>query len=172
MHPTPISRPALRVLLAAGALLLLSAAPAALAQDASSYDREAVRSMEPVEVARDGAALIDALRVRPEERDVADTALVFTSYSPHRQRVVCVAFNRNGRPVGKTATILPPHGVRYVLASDLADDLDFVGSAQCGTHSTVKGTAVFLGPGLTDLPVRQVRASGIGRMAFPLIATY
>lgn len=172
MHPSPTPPPAIRVLLSAGALLLLAAAPAALAQDATGFDRTAVRSMDAVEVDRDGAALIDALRVRPEDRDGADTALVFTSYSPRRERVICAAFDRNGRLVGKTATTLPPHGVRYVLASDLAEDLDFVGSAQCGTHASVKGTAVFLGPGLTDLPVRQVRASGIGRMAFPLIATW
>ena len=61
---------------------------------------------------------------------------------------------------------------RDLLLGRPARDLDFVGSAQCGSHSSVKGTAVFLGPGLTDLPVRQVPHSGVGRMAFPLIATY
>ena len=154
------------------ALLALGLASAGHAQEEAAFDRDALRDMPALEVERDGVALIDELRVRPDDRDVADTALVFTSYSHSRQRVICAAFNKNGRIVGKTATTLPPHGVRYVLASDLADDLDFVGSAQCGAHSSVKGTAVFLGPGLTDLPVRQVPSGGIGRMAFPLIATY
>jgi len=172
-------RSSLRLSLSAAcaALLLSLATSAGFASEAAEAQlegssRDEIRAMDAVEVERDAASLVDELRVRPDDRDVADTALVFTSYSHHRQRVICVAFNKNGRIVGKTLTVLPPRGVRYVLASDLANDLDFVGSAQCGSHSSVKGTAVFLGPGLTDLPVRQVPHSGVGRMAFPLIATY
>lgn len=159
------------LLLASFALLLFAVASPALAKSRDLIAAEA-KEMQPAEVERDAAELIDELRVRPEDRDVADTAMVFTNFTGKRQRVICAAFDRNGRIVGKSASWLPPYGLRFVLASDVADDLDFIGSAQCSAHKRVRGTAVFLGPGLTDLPVRQVRGHRLGRMAFPLIATY
>jgi len=139
-----------------------------LAGASSAYELE----IDAKDIDRDGAELIEEMRVRPDDRDVADTALVFTNFSNQRQHILCVGFDKHGNAVGRVRVVVPRLGLRYVLASDLADDLDFIGSAQCGADASVKGTAVFLGPGLTDLPVQQVQGERAGRMRFPLVATY
>ena len=111
------------------------------------------------------------LRPRPvDDVDVADTALVFTNLSGRNARVKCVAFGKNGAPLGRAWLRLPALGLRYLLASDLSNDRDFVGHAQCAVAAGVKGSALFLGPGLTDLPV--LNPDGPGRVRFPLVATY
>lgn len=143
-------------------LCLFLLAPGVSAQSLESEDRE-VKHV-------DRSYLSAELRDRPD-RDVADTALVFTNFSGQRQKVLCGGFNHHGSLVGLARTVVPANGVRFILASDLADELDFVGSAQCAAAGEVKGTAVFLGPGLTDLPVEPIRER-FGRMKFPLIATY
>jgi hypothetical protein len=151
-----------RAILAAIPLLLL--APVAGAQDVSS-------EADGVEITRDADALRDELHPRPMDHDVADTALVFTNFANSAQRALCVAYDKNGQPVGRAWTRVPPLGLRYILASDLSDGADFVGHAQCGASRHLKATSVFLGPGITDLPVHQPRVA-YGRIQFPLVATY
>ncbi len=124
------------------------------------------------DIDRDGTELMEEMRVRPDDRDVADTALVFTNFSEQRQHILCVGFDKHGNALGRVRVVVPRLGLRYVLASDLSNGADFVGSAQCGAAASVKGTAIFLGPGLTDLPVQQVQGERAGRMRFPLVATY
>jgi hypothetical protein len=52
--------------------------------------------------------------------------LVFTNLGNRPTSVKCVGFDKNGTPIGRTATRIPPLGVRYVLASDISNGLDFV----------------------------------------------
>ena len=149
------------VLLAAA---LYAIAPNAGAQESAAPDRGP-------EIVRDAVELTRELRPRPvDDVDVADTALVFTN-TGLPARVYCAAFNKQGERVGRAWLKIPRLGLRYMLASDLSNDTDFVGHVQCSTGSRVKGSAVFLGPGFSDLPVQQVER-GVGRMLFHLVATY
>ncbi len=128
-------------------------------------------SEDGVEITRDGVELRDELEPRDLDRDVADTALVFTNLGGRSTRVRCVAYDGNGAPIGRAWVRVPALGVRYLLASDLANGTDFIGHVQCGTLISVRGTAVFLGAGITDLPSVQPKRYN-GRIRFPLVATY
>ncbi|MBW2420513.1 MAG: hypothetical protein JRH19_18370 [Deltaproteobacteria bacterium] len=146
------------------ALWSLTLAPIAGAQKLTAVD-------PGPEIVRDTAALSHDLRPRPiDDPDVADTALIFTNKGSDA-RVFCVGFDKEGDPVGRAWLKLPRLGLRYMLASDLSHDRDFVGHVQCSAPGQVKGSSVFLGPGLTDLPVIQTKR-GVGRMTFLLVATY
>jgi hypothetical protein len=145
----------------AGFLLL---APAVAAQSLASADIGS-------EIVRDADTLRDELRPRPvDEPDVADTALIFTNLSGNAARVLCVAFDRNGEPVGRRWLSVPKLGLRFVLASDFSDGRDFVGHAQCSVPARMKGSAIFLGPDITNLNVIQPWRAG--RIRFPVVATY
>jgi hypothetical protein len=124
-----------------------------------------------VDVAREIDTLPDEIEPTPEDSDVADTALVFTNMSRSTSAVQCVAFNKNGRPIGRTRTVVPPLGLRYVLASDMSNGVDFVGQVQCAPRGRVIGSVVFIGPAVTDLPVRNGKL-GKSRIRFPLVAHY
>ena len=128
-------------------------------------------AIEEVEVAREIDTLPDAIEPQPDDPNLADTALVFTNMSRRTSWVKCVGFNKNGRPVGRTSTDIPPLGLRYVLASDISNGVDFVGQVQCKPMGRVVGSVVFIGPDLTDLPVRNGRI-GKSRIRFPLAAYY
>ena len=167
MQPTPLGNTSVLALAAALCLLLSTTAAQAGNRDQLMPAPDA----EIMELERDAAELADALRDRPTDPDVADTALVFTNFEAERQRVLCAGFDANGAVVGWAHTAIPGHGVRYLLASDLSQGLDYVGHAQCAATRWVRGTAIFLGPGLTDLPSTAVRGR-FGRIKFPLVATY
>lgn len=122
------------------------------------------------EISRDPSDLAPDLR--PIDEDVANTALVFTNWTGRDTAIVCVAFNGEGRRVGRRAIKVPSNGTKYMLASDLSNGRDFVGNAQCTGHERIHGTAVFLGAGFSDLPVANVDHRGDGRIRFPLVATY
>lgn len=125
-------------------------------------------SDEGVEIVRDATSLSDELRPRPvDDPDSTDTALIFTSFDNEDSRIFCVGFNKNGRAVGRAWAKLPGLGLRYILASDISNGVDFVGHVQCKTGRNVRASAVFLGPQLTDLPAVQ----GV-RKRFPVVAHY
>ena len=154
------------ILVASVALLALAVAPSAAARDMLDGGDDGI------EITRDAAELPNELRPRPpEDADVADTALVFTNEGGSAARVRCAGFNKNGYAVGRAWVAIPARGLRYVLASDLSRGRDFVGQVQCSAPVQVKGSAVFLGPDLTDLPAFQVRGN-FGRLRFPVVATY
>lgn len=155
----------LGLLAAGGALLVAPLAHALEPASAEALD-------EGIEITRDAASLTEEMRPRPVDRDVADTALVFTNLGGADRKVVCVGFDGNGRAVGRAWVKLPRRGLRYVLASDLSNGADFVGSAHCLTSGHVSGSVVFLGPDLTDLRVEQKRNRRRGRIRFPVVATY
>lgn len=125
------------------------------------------------EIVRDATDLAVDLAPRDVDRDVADTAMVFTNIGADA-RVFCVGFNKQGVPVGRAWLKVPRLGLRYLLASDLSDGADFVGHAQCAAPGTVRGSAVFLGAGFSDLDVEQTDrlTRRIGRIKFLLVATY
>jgi len=131
----------------------------------------ALSTDDGVEIVRDGIELRDELLPRDIDHDIADTALVFTNLGGRVSRVRCVAYDANGQPIGRAWLRVPALGVRFMLASDMANGSDFIGHAQCGALNAVRGTAVFLGGGVTDLPSMQPRRFD-GRIRFPLVATY
>lgn len=121
-----------------------------------------------VEVDRDPADLHDTLPPDEVDPDFLDTALVFTNGLEREARVVCVAFDKDGAIVGRGHTKIPGMGLRYILASDLSDDVDFVGSVRCGAHPRVAGSAILLAPGaVTALKGGHHRR---GRIKFPVVA--
>ncbi len=145
----------------------------ALAASAQDFAVAIPADVDPgVEVRRDARELQAEVRPRPVDRDVADTALVFTNLGREDHRVFCVGFDDEGRRVGRAWLKLPARGLRYLLASDLSRGKDFIGHAQCSGGRNVTGSLVFLGPDLTDLPVLQPELGDAGRIRFPLVATY
>jgi hypothetical protein len=126
---------------------------------------------DPPEISRDVRDLPGDVRPDPDV-DSADTALVFTNFSPGRRTADCVGYDADGRAVGRIWVKIPPRGTRYARASDLADGLDFIGHVICGVRSDVVGSVVFVGAGITDLGVIQVPGEGYGRMRFPLVASF
>ncbi len=164
-----------RVFVVLGAALTLCFAGSASADSARKLERKIttadVRALDISEIARPIDQLPDELEPRPEDPDVADTALVFTNIYNRAARVRCVAFDKQGEAIGRTSTRIPPRGVRYVLASDMSDGEDFVGQVQCIPYGRIVGSAVFIGPGLTDVPVRTGKI-GKSRIYFPLVAHY
>lgn len=89
-----------------------------------------VEATDGTEITRDPAE-IDTLLADPVDPDFLDTALVFHNASDGPAIVGCAGLNRNGRGLGRGHVKIPPHGVRHLLASDLSDGVDFVGSAHC-----------------------------------------
>jgi hypothetical protein len=130
----------------------------------------AAQEAEPgeVEVDRDPGALLEAIHA---DRDVVETALVFTNLLERDVRVGCRAFGRNGQLVGRAATGLPARGLRAILASDFAPGGDFVGSVQCVAGGRVLGEALLLAPGgISSLEVLQRPRNKSTGLEFPLVA--
>lgn len=150
-------------------LTIIQIAIAALLLAPIASAKTAVEADDGVEIDLDARALQDELRPRPVDTDVADTVLIFTNFGKDA-RVRCVGFDRNGEPVGRAWAKVPSLGLRIILASHLSDGRDFVGHAQCGVPKGVKGTAIFLGPALTDLPA--INPKKAGRIQFPVVTTY
>ncbi len=134
-----------------GTLLTMVVAAPTTAQELQAQD---LSVLNEVEVNHGGDRLEAVLRPHPDI-DVTDTALVFNNALRRTTVVRCVAFGRNGRPLGKVRTKVPGNGMRFILASDLADDLDFIGSAHCWARGRVVPSAFIVGPGmLTDTPAK------------------
>ena len=135
---------------------------------ASAQDVNVARDIE-----RDATSLKDRIETPPDpERDVADTAIVITNLGNHRGVALCAAFDYDGHPVGRARVRVPALGLRWLLASDISNDVDFIGSAHCFIRGHMLGTAIFLGPGITDLPVHQTNVAGAFRIVIPVVAHY
>jgi hypothetical protein len=100
--------------------------------------------------------------------------LIFTNKTNTRRPVKCVAFGKNGDPVGRAWLRVPGLGLRYAFASDIANNLDFVGHVQCYVGADVIGSSLLLAGGqVTDLPVDNGAMVSTGRrILFPVAATY
>ena len=113
-----------------GLVLTLGSATAASAQTtarrASTDEARVERTAKDLQI-----DLRDAIR---RDVDTADTALVFNAPGPNHAVVYCRGYDADGKMVGRTATKVPRFGLRYIRASDLANGLDFVGSAFCSAR--------------------------------------
>ncbi len=105
--------------------------------------------------------------------NVVNTALTFHNPGRGRAIVVCAAYDGNGNLLGTKAVHIPPRGLRYLRASDIAYGVDFVGTAECKSRSRVRGSAILLAPGaLTNLDVRHSGRSWVTFISFPLVVSY
>ena len=139
-----------------------------VAPSASAQRFSAVRDIE-----RDATSLRDRIEQPPDpDRDVADTVIVMTNLAHERGVASCAAFDYDGNLVGRARVKVPAMGLRWLLASDISDDADFIGSAHCFISGRMLASAIFLGPGITDLPVHQTKTSGLFRIAIPVVAHY
>jgi hypothetical protein len=146
-----------------GLLLPVSAWSQAVSPVDVSFDGE------EVDIVRDASELRDQID-RPD-RDLVDTALVFSNLGQEHARVGCAAFDANGETVGRILMRVPARGLRFALASDLSNSVDFVGHVECRTDLRVMGSAILLAPSsITDLSAKKIRRAGV--TIFPVVATY
>ncbi|HEC15191.1 MAG TPA: hypothetical protein ENI99_01245 [Sedimenticola sp.] len=124
-----------------------------------------------IEIDRGPEELQAVLRPRPD-LDTTDTALVFNN-ALHKTAVVrCVAFGANGHALGRVRIKIPGNGLRFIRASDLANGLDFIGSARCSARGKIVPSAFIVGRILTDTPAKAAFDWPVTRMRFPAIATF
>ena len=133
--------------------------------------RIAAAQTDVVEIERDGSALAAMLRPLPD-RDIVDTALIFTNLRGGTAVVTCTAFGPQGNTLGRYRVRVPESGLRFILASDISSGGDFVGSARCLSIGDVTGSAYLTGPQVTDMRVRHQRGPQGGWITFPVVATY
>ena len=145
-------------------------AQAGAKREAAAVD--AVSDQEAIEVDRTAIDLRTHLLDRRLDHDSVDTAVVFTNTRATIAHVKCVGFDGRGRVIGAARTRVPGRGLRYLLASDIAHDRDFVGSILCKSDGRVIGSALLIGAQLTDLGVRERRVGGGLLLRFPLVASY
>lgn len=145
---------------------------------APAYANDAANAMKPVgdgdigiEIARDAAEMRDSMRPQADV-DVLNTALVFNNPRGHRALIVCKAKNGNGEKLGRAFTVVPAGGVRIILASDLSDGEDFIGSAICYARSRIIPSAFVLGNAFSDAPTRTNRRRNVTTLRFPIVASY
>ncbi len=151
--------------------LLAPAAVLALATASISMAQDDLRSADPeVTVDRSGTELQALLRPRPDV-DLIDTAMVFNNPRPDKAQVWCVAFGYSGAPVGRIRLEIPARGVRFFLASDIANNLDFIGSAQCHSRNQVFPSAFVVGAAFSDAPALAHHHWDRTTVRFPVIVT-
>lgn len=110
-------------------------------------------ALTEVEIERDYAELQPMLRPRPDI-DTTDTALLFNNALRRTSVVYCVAYGANGQALGKVRVKVPGNGVRFILASDLSDGRDFVGSSRCRARGKIVPSAFIVGAGFSDTPAQ------------------
>ena len=122
---------------------------------------------DAAEIERDPLEL-EALLADPVDPDFLDTVLVFHNSSTTTALVGCAAVSANGRGLGRGYVKIPGNGVRHLLASDLSNDVDFVGSAACRFRGgrVIPSAFVVAPAGITDA---KTAARGT-RIKFPIVA--
>jgi len=153
-------------LMALGAALLF-AAPGWGSSDLLSDPQAA----PVIEIDRDA---LEFQRVAPKPTDPPlsfDTALVFSNTGRAGTRVICKAFDDQGRAVGRAATFVPSLGLRFLLASDFTRGDANLGQVQCATQGRVLGSAFLLGgtAGIPGVPAHQGDHDGAIRIRFPVV---
>ena len=151
-----------------GALMATAIAAPVAAAEALSIEQIAVAE---VEVTRSADELQAVLRPHPD-LDIVNTVLVFNNALRATTVVRCVAFGHNGRPLGRAKLKVPGNGLRFLLASDLANGRDFIGSAICKAKGKVVPSAFIVGRGLTDAKAKSRFDWPGTRMRFPAVVTY
>ncbi|MCF6355170.1 MAG: hypothetical protein L3J26_08740 [Candidatus Polarisedimenticolaceae bacterium] len=153
-----------------GVLLAMAmAAPVAAIGEVQSIEQIAV---DEVEVTRGADELQAVLRPHPD-LDVVNTVLVFNNVLSATVVVRCVAYGVNGRPLGKINKVkIPGNGLRFILASDLANGRDFVGSTLCHSEGKIVPAAFIAGRILTDTPAKTTHGWPGTKIRFPTVVTY
>lgn len=150
---------------------LLCSGPISAQTEAVPADTLTPIEAEEVDAGRDADELRAVLKTHPDV-DSTDTALVFNNPTAHRVWVRCAAFSGNGRILGGSALAIPANGVRFIFASDIARNRDFIGSAQCGATARVIPSSFILGSGLTDAPTSGGPTWHGNRIRFPIVASF
>lgn len=136
--------------------------------DAADFDTDTVDEGNPSDELE-----ADLRRTIDPDTDVVNTALTFHNPSQGRAIVVCAAYDGNGNLLGTKATHIPPGGLRFLRASDIANGVDFVGSAACKSRTRVQSSAILLGPGaVTDLDVQRRGWRRVTSFSYPLVVSY
>jgi len=151
-----------------GALMTIAIAAPVAAAETQPIEQIAVAE---VEVNRSADELQAVLRPHPD-LDIVNTVLVFNNALRATAVVRCVAFGPNGRPLGRVKLKVPGNGLRFILASDLANGRDFIGSARCSARGKIVPSAFIVGRGLTDTPAKSRLDWPGTRMRFPAVVTY
>ncbi len=151
-----------------GVLMAIAIAAPVAAVEVQPIEEIAVAE---VEVSRDADELRAALRPHPD-LDIVNTVLAFNNAFPARTAVRCAAYGINGHPLGRVKVKIPGNGLRFILASDLANGRDFVGSARCSSVGKIIPSAFIVGRGLTDAPVKSTQGWPGTKMHFPVVVTY
>ena len=124
---------------------------------------------EGPEIERRAVELQQRLRDRRVDLDSVATALVVNNT---RWPWAIAGYDDDGRFVGAARTRVPPNGLRFLLASDIAHGRDFVGSVICKASGRLLGSALLIGAELTDLRVVQRGRQTWTVFRFPLVASY
>lgn len=154
----PVKNPNPKLWIALAAVALLASAAGA-------------QEIDPPDVSHDESELEDLLQ-EPVAPPQVDTALVFSSLADVELRVVCRARNAQGVAVGDAAVRVPPHGVRFLLASDFSDGAAFLGQVRCASPRGIRGSGFARSAnGVTDVPSPEHRAGRGLLIHFPVVAT-
>lgn len=146
-------------------LWIALAAAALLASGASAQE------VDPPDVTHDESELEGVLE-EPVDAPHVNTALVFSSLADVGLRVVCRARNAQGEAVGHAAVRVPPHGVRFLLASDFADGTPFLGQVRCLSPRGIRGSGFARSAnGITDVPSPEHREGRRLMIHFPVVVT-
>ncbi len=151
-----------------GVLMAMAIAAPVAAVEVQPIEQIAVAE---VEVSRNADELQAVLRPHPD-LDIVNTVLVFNNALRATAVVRCVAYGANGRPLGRVKVKIPGNGLRFILASDLANGRDFIGSARCSSVGKIIPSAFIVGRGLTDAPVKSTQGWPGTKMHFPVVVTY
>ena len=143
----------------------------ALAAAALFASAAGAQEIDPPEPSHDESELADVLE-EPVDAPYANTALVFSSLADEELRVVCRARSAQGEAVGAAAVRVPPHGLRFLLASDFSAGAPFVGQVRCISPRGIRGSGFARSAsGVTDLPSPEHRAGRGLLIHFPVVAT-
>lgn len=131
----------------------------------------AAQEVDPPDVTHDPSALEDVLE-QPVAAPHVSTALVFSSLADIELRVVCRARNAQGELIGHAGLRVPPHGVRFLLASDFSGGEPFLGQVTCLSPRGIRGSGFARSAnGVTDVPSPEHRAKGGRVIHFSVVAT-
>ena len=137
-----------------------------------SVGAASAQSPTEVNVQRDSEEL-KVLILPDPGRSMTDTALVFTNPGGSSATVRCNAYNKEGVWIGRTRTVVPGDGLRYIRASDLSGGSTFIGSARCWSARRTIGTGYLVTrEGITATRVVSHRHEATEYFRFPVIGYF
>ncbi len=125
-----------------------------------------------IEITRNATDLTAVLRDHPTDPNVLDTALILTNQTGTAARARCIAYGHGGQTIGRAWLKLPANGMRIVLASDITQGGNFVGSIRCKARGHVVGSAFILGAVFSAAQVNNATAWNESRISAPVVVAY